>query len=156
MHRPLLVSLALAALVSGSACGCGDRAARPESPGDSSAAEPVSPNGVRDPVSLDFAGPDLRRLPADIPIPDGLRATSVSSTEPGSLVALFTGDAEPDEVARGFADGLRKEGWSIDESHKRGDDLGLFARKQQRIASVVVTRLSGKLHVELGVWSPRE
>lgn len=97
----------------------------------------------------------MHGLPDDIPIPDGLRTTSVSSDEPGSLVVLFTGDLEPDEVARVFAEGLRSHGWSIDESAKKGDDLGLFARKEQRIASVVVTRLSGKLHVELGVWSPR-
>ena len=36
----------------------------------------------------------------------------------------------------------------------RGIELGLLARKDQRVASVVVTRLSGKLHVELGLWAP--
>jgi hypothetical protein len=97
----------------------------------------------------------VRGLPDDIPIPEGLHSTSVQSEEPGSVVALFTGDLEPDDVARQFAEGLRRSGWSIDESRK-GDDLGLFAHKQERIASVVVTRLSGRLHVELGVWAPKD
>jgi hypothetical protein len=149
----LLVSLALAALVTGSACGCGERA--PVGPKSDSTGGAASPNG--DAPASDAPSAQLAGFPADIPIPEGLRATSVTSAEPGSLVALFTGDLEPDAVARGFEDGLRKQGWSIDESrHGEADgDLGLFARKQQRIASVVVTRLSGKLHVELGVWEPR-
>jgi hypothetical protein len=98
----------------------------------------------------------MESLPTDVPIPEGLQATSVSSQEPGSLVALFTGDLEPEEVVRVFGEGLRGQGWAIDDSQSKGSDLGLFARKNERIASVVATRLSGKLHVELGLWSPKE
>ena len=138
--------------MTGSACGCGERA--PESATDSREAVPqTATNG--DGTPLESPGADLRGFPADIPIPDGLRTTAVNSLEPGSLTALFTGDMEPEDVAKVFEDGLRKQGWSIDESRRRGDDLGLFARKEQRIASVIVTRISGKLHVELGVWSPK-
>src|SRR5262249_20950708 len=146
----LLVVLALAAWVSGVVCGCGERLPAGSHPSDSpegksvggAAAAEVGPTGKRD------------ELPDDIPIPVGLLSVSVNSEEPGSLVALFTGDADPDAVAREFTDGLRTSGWAIDESHSRGDERGVFAHKEQRIASVVVTRLSGKLHVELGVWAP--
>jgi hypothetical protein len=153
MRRRLLVTLALAALVSGTACGCGERAATAKRAGDSGETAPPSADGVGD-AAAELPNGGVRGVPDDIPIPEGLRATAISSDEPGSVVALFTGDLEPDDVARVFAEGLRSHGWSIDESGKKGDDLGLFARKQERIASVVVTRLSGKLHVELGVWSP--
>jgi hypothetical protein len=149
--RRLLVSLALTALVFGSACGCGDRSQSAKRAGDSVTPAAESAEAASAAESQIQAG-----LPDDIPIPDGLRATSVSSEEPGSLVALFTGDLEPDQVARVFADGLKKQGWAIDQSGRPGGELGVFARKQQRIASVVVTRLAGKLHVELGVWAPKE
>jgi hypothetical protein len=159
MRWRLLVTLALAALVSGTACGCGERAASAGRGGDSSGAgSAAAESAVSHPPESGAEEPSSNvadGLPDDIPIPDGLRATSVSSEEPGSLVALFTGDLEPEEVARTFAEGLRKQGWSTAES-QRGDEKGVFARKKERIASLVVTRLSGKLHVELGVWSPRE
>lgn len=147
--RRLFVSLALAALASGSACGCGDRSQATRAT-DSLAHAPESEaaNGE--------ASQPANGLPEDIPIPDGLRPTSVTSEEPGSLVALFTGDLEPDDVARIFAKGLRDQGWATNESGRRGGELGVFAKKKERIASVVVTRLSGKLHVELGVWAPKE
>jgi hypothetical protein len=151
MRRRLLVTLALLTLVSGSACGCGERAVSAKRAGESGGEAPRSASGAR----LESGATTVTGIPEDIPIPEGLRTTSVSSEEPGSLVALFTGELEPDDVARGFADGLRTRGWSIDQSRRKGDELGVFARKEQRIASVVVTRLSGKLHVELGVWSPR-
>ena len=150
--RRLLVSLALAALAFGSACGCSDRTQSATRGGDSVAPAAESADAVSPPAE---ANP-LSGLPEDIPIPDGLRAMSVTSEEPGSFVALFTGDLEPDAVARVFAVGLRDQGWSIRESGSAGGELGVFAKKEQRIASVVVTRLSGKLHVELGVWSPKE
>ena len=149
VRRGLLVPLALVVLWAASACGRSD--------GNAAAAAPVPADGdhaaaaVRpeaDPPSLTPEG-----LPEDLPIPDGLKAVLVSSDEPGSTTALFTGDLDPDDVARSFEDGLRKSGWTIDES-KGGAELGLLARKKERVASVVVTRLSGKLHVELGVWQP--
>lgn len=149
MRPRLLVVLALAAWVTAVVCGCGERPAgshpsesqEANSAGGAAAAE-VGPTGRSD------------DLPDDIPIPDGLLSVSVTSEEPGSLVALFTGEADPDAVTRQFTEGLRMSGWAIDESHSRGDERGVFAHKEQRIASVVVTRLSGRLHVELGVWAP--
>ncbi|HKC51188.1 MAG TPA: hypothetical protein VKF60_10380 [Myxococcota bacterium] len=151
MRRRLLVTLALAALVSGAACGCGERPATAKRAGDSAETAPGSASGA---AAEELANGGVQGVPDDIPIPDGLRAISVSSDEPGSLVVVFTGDLEPEAVARVFGEGLRSHGWSIAESGAKGDDLGVFARKQERIVSVVVTRLSGKLHVELGVWSP--
>jgi len=156
MRRRLLVSLALAALVWGTACGCGERAASAKHPGDSGETPPPSERSAGDASAGDLSNGGVQGVPDDIPIPEGLRATAVTSDEPGSMVALFTGDLEPDDVARVFAEGLRSHGWSIDESGKKGEELGVFARKKERIASVVVTRLSGRLHVELGVWSPKE
>jgi hypothetical protein len=154
LPRPLLRWLACAALALGPACGRTERA--PEAP---LAALPPAPDSGLD-SDHDGAVPadDTKkeeRVPDDIPIPTGLRSLSVTSMEPGSLVALYTGELEPEEVAKGFADGLKRTGWSIDESRSTGSDLGLLARKDQRMASVVVTRLSGRLHVELGVWAPR-
>ena len=149
MRRGLLVPLALVALGAASACGRSD--------GNASAAAPAGVNGdsmaAVAPPETDVPPLTAEGLPEDLPIPDGLKAVLVSSDEPGSTTALFTGDLDPDDVARSFEDGLRKSGWTIDES-KTGAELGLLARKQQRVASVVVTRLSGKLHVELGVWQP--
>jgi hypothetical protein len=156
MRRSLLVTLALAALACGSACGCGERGAAASRSSDSSAPRTDSAGGAGEADRSEAAATTVQGLPDDIPIPEGLRTTSISSDEPGAVVALFTGDLEPGDVARTFADGLRSHGWTIDDSRTQGPDLGLFARKKERIASVVVTRLAGKLHVELGVWSPKE
>jgi hypothetical protein len=154
MRPRLLVTLALAAWVSGFVCGCGERPPAPSHTSDSSegaAAGGAAAAELPPPVATED-------LPDDIPIPDGLHSVSISvaSQEPGSLVALFTGELEPDAVAQGFTEGLRTHGWVIDESHSRGEERGVFAHKEERIASVVVTKLSGKLHVELGVWSPKQ
>ena len=151
MRRRLWFSLALGALVYGVACG----RAEPTAVAPPRAAVPESPVQPASPAAAPAAAGDANGLPSDVPIPPGLESLSVSSSEPGSIVALFTGDQEPEEVARVFADGLRSSGWSIDETRTSGSDLGLFARKDQRLASVVVTRLSGKLHVELGLWQPK-
>ena len=149
--RPgLLVALALVALGLASACGRSEgtaAASQPSATGTDPAVDPL-PEAAADLPALAPTG-----LPEDLPIPDGLKAVSVTSDEPGSTIALFTGDLDPDDVARSFAEGLRNSGWSIDES-RTGAELGLLARKKQRVTSVVVTRLSGKLHVELGVWAP--
>lgn len=149
MRPRLLIVLALAAWVTGVVCGCGDRLAgsHPSEPPEADSAGGAAAAEVGPPSKSDD-------LPDDIPIPEGLLSVSVTSEEPGSLVALFTGEADPDLVARKFTEGLRTSGWAIDESHSRGDERGVFAHKEQRIASVVVTRLSGRLHVELGVWAP--
>ena len=133
------------------ACGRGERAA--EAPLAALPAVPAADPGSDGGATPGPADP-AERLPDDIPVPNGLRSMSVTSIEPGSLVVLLTGELEPEDVARGFADGLRRSGWSIDESRSTGSELGLLARKDQRMASVVVTRLAGRLHVELGVWSP--
>ena len=155
MGRRVLRWLALAALSYGVACGRGDR--RVEAPLASLPAA-GAPVGVPASVSGGPRQPTLEGvpddIPVDIPVPAGLHPTSISSTEPGSLVALFTGDLDPEDVARQFGDTLRGAGWMIDQSRSTGTDLGLLAHKDQRMASVVVTRLDGKLHVELGVWSP--
>jgi hypothetical protein len=149
-HR-LVISLALAAWVSGIVCGCGQRAGHePSQRNDDRPAAAALGGAAAAQVSA-----EPERLPPDVPIPPGLHATTVSSEQPGSQVAVLTGDLDPAEVAKVFADGLREAGWTIDESHARDGDLGLFAHKDRRIASVVVTRLGGKLHVELGLWSPQ-
>jgi hypothetical protein len=148
VRRGRLVALALLALGIGSACGQRDGTA-------SASQSAASADGSTEPLSAAADLPALtpEGLPEDLPIPDGLKTVLVTSDEPGSTTALFTGDLDPDDVAHSFAEGLRKTGWSIDES-RGGSELGLLARKNQRVASVVVTRLSGKLHVELGVWAP--
>jgi hypothetical protein len=152
LPRPLRCWLACAALVYGPACGRTESA--PEAP---LAALPgdLTPGSDRETVAVGDP-PQREGVPEDIPIPTGLRALSVTALEPGSLVALYTGELDPEEVAKGFADGLKRTGWSIDQSRTTGSDLGLLARKDQRMTSVVVTRLSGRLHVELGVWSPKQ
>ena len=147
MRPGLLVALALVALGLASACGRSEGTAAASQPSGDEGADPLA-EAAAELFPLAPSG-----LPEDLPIPDGLKTVSVTSEEPGSTIALFTGDLEPDDVARSFAEGLRKTGWSIDES-RRGAELGMLARKKQRVASVVVTRLSGKLHVELGVWAP--
>ena len=149
MRRGRLVALALVALGLGSACGQKDGTAAASQPAELAAQAAAEPTGaLPDVPALTSEG-----LPEDLPIPDGLKAILVTSDEPGSTTALFTGDLDPDDVAQSFAEGLRKTGWTIDES-RRGSELGMLARKKERVASVVVTRLSGKLHVELGVWAP--
>jgi hypothetical protein len=151
MRRCAFRSLAFAALMFGSACGHGDSAASPP--------PPPAPAAASTAANLDEAAASVRPSPADgvpddIPIPTGLRSTSVTSPSPGALVVLLTGDLDPEAVATDFAEGLKRSGWSIDQSRTTGSDLGLLAHKEQRMASVVVTRLSGRLHVELGVWAP--
>jgi hypothetical protein len=151
MRARSTVTLVLAAGISALLCGCGER---PRGANHSPDAHPVVEGDVAAPGSVDVAAGRPQGLPEDIPIPDGLRATSVNELQPGSVVAVLTGELDPDDVARNFADSMRDQGWAIDESRAHGNDLGLFAHKNERIASVVVTRLDGKLHVELGVWSP--
>jgi hypothetical protein len=107
-----------------------------------------SPNGVDD------GHPNLlpASFPHDIPIPAGLVAQSVQSEHAGSYVALFTGEREPDVVYRDFEERLTAEGWTIDKARAGGPEYGLFAQKQDRLATVIATRIDGKLHVELGVY----
>ena len=81
----------------------------------------------------------------------GLVAESVQSEHAGSYVALFTGELDPDAVHRFFAKTLEEHGWVIDKSRVDGAEYGLLAQKDQRIATVIATRLDGRLHVELGV-----
>jgi hypothetical protein len=147
MPPRIIVTLALAAWVTSS---CGQRTAQDSS----QRAETHAVGAALGGAAAAEVATEAESLPADVPVPPGLHTVSVTSEAPGSLVAILTGELEPEEVARVFAEGLRSQGWTLDESHARGGDLGLFARKDQRIASVVVTRLSGKLHVELGLWTP--
>jgi hypothetical protein len=91
-------------------------------------------------------------FPRDIPIPEGLVAKSVQSEHAGSYVALFSGELEPDAVHRFFSERLADEGWTIDKSKGVGPEFGIFAEKDERIATVIATRIDGKLHVELGVF----
>jgi len=151
MRARSTVTLVLAAGFAALLCGCGER---PHGANHSPDAHPAVEGGVAVPGQVDVAAGRPQGLPDDIPIPDGLHATSVNELQPGSMVAVLTGERDPDEVARSFADSMREQGWAIDESRAHGNDLGLFAHKNERIASVVVTRLDGKLHVELGVWAP--
>jgi hypothetical protein len=144
MRQRLVFVLALCALGSTLACG-GERRRAGVASADTLAAYPVAAGAAAD--SARVALP----LPADVAIPEGLRATSVSTQQVGAVVALFTGDLAPDEVATSFESSLRAQGWTIDSSREGGPELGLLARKQGRIATVVATRLSGKLHVELGL-----
>jgi hypothetical protein len=148
MHRRFSLAVALCALGSAFACG-GDRRAAGVSAADTQAAYP---SGLEN--AADGSVPAVV-LPPDIAIPEGLRATSVSTQQPGAVIALFTGDLAPDEVAVGFESSLRAQGWTIDSAREGGSEVGLLARKQGRIATVVATRLSGKLHVELGVFAPQ-
>ena len=107
-----------------------------------------------DPVGLEAEEVALlpASFPRDIPLPEGLVPQSVQSEHAGSYVALFTGELEPEVVYEFFAKRLAAEGWTIDKSRGAGPEYGLFAQKDQRIATVIATRLDGKLHVELGVY----
>jgi hypothetical protein len=158
MHARLSRLLALAALISLAACGRSDdaQAVAESAPGTervaASAAPPVSPspNGVAN-AEPDRPGALPASFPRDIPIPEGLEAQSVQSEHAGSYVALFSGDIAPEDVYRFFSERLVAEGWTIDKAHGSGPEYGLFASKDDRITSVICTRIDGKLHVELGV-----
>lgn len=162
MHARLIRALALAALVSWTACGRSETAVSEVDPrvADPSVistepppppAPPASPNGV-DGAAPVRHGALPASFPRDIPIPDGLTAKTIQSEHAGSYVALFTGDLEPEAVYEFFAEHLASEGWSIDKAHGAGPEYGLFARKDERITTVISTRIEGRLHVELGVY----
>lgn len=155
MHARLIRPLALAALVAWTACGRSENA--PVEPdGNAVAAEaPPAPAASQNGVAV--AAPARQgalpaSFPRDIPIPEGLTAKSVQSEHAGSYIALFTGDLEPEAVYRFFSEHLAAEGWSIDKAHGAGPEYGIFARKEERIATVISTRIDGRLHVELGVY----
>jgi hypothetical protein len=139
--RALLLALALV----GSACGRSDHGA-----GEAQAAPAPAP--VAAPVEQVEIALLPGTFPRDIPIPEGLVAQSVLSEHAGSYVALFTGELDPDSVHLFFAKRLAEEGWTIDKTRGNGPEYGLFAQKDQRITTVIATRLEGKLHVELGVY----
>jgi hypothetical protein len=152
MHARLVAILALATLISSTACGQSEREQVDAEPlaSEVSAGLPPPPNGV--------AAPPAERhdalpasFPHDIPIPGGLIAKTVESEHAGSYLAIFTGDLEPDAVYEFFSEHLVAKGWTIDKARGAGSELGLFARKGDRIATVISTRIDGKLHVELGV-----
>lgn len=152
MHARLVTILALAALISSTACGQSERDATDvQIPARDVAAEAEPPhNGV--------AGPNAERhdalpasFPQDIKLPAGLIAKSVVSENAGSYVAIFTGDLDPEVVYAFFNEHLLAEGWKIDKALGVGPELGIFANKGDRIATVICTRLDGRLHVELGV-----
>ena len=152
MHARLVTILALAALISSTACGRSERAqADIELPVRDVAAE-VSPpqNGDDGPVAERHDALPAS-FPHDIKIPAGLIAKSVESENAGSYVALFTGDLDPEAVYKFFSAHLLAEGWRIDKANGVGPELGIFASKGDRIATVICTRIDGRLHVELGV-----
>jgi predicted small lipoprotein YifL len=156
MHARLIRPLALAALIALAACGRSDEAKTaletdPATPaGTATPDASASPNGVAS-GEPDRSGVLPASFPRDIPIPDGLRASSVQSEHAGSYVALFGGDLSPEDVYRFFSERLVAEGWTIDKANGAGPEYGLFASKDDRITTVICTRIDGRLHVELGV-----
>jgi hypothetical protein len=152
MHARLVTVLALAALISSTACGQSEREPTDvQVPGSDVAAEAGPPhNGVEVPnAERHDALP--ASFPQDIKLPAGLIAKSVESENAGSYVAIFTGDLEPEVVYEFFNEHLLAEGWQIDKALGVGPELGIFASKGSRIATVICTRIDGRLHVELGV-----
>jgi hypothetical protein len=152
MHARLIAILALATLVTSTACGQSESEQVDTEPvaSEVSAGLPPPPNGVADPPAERHDALSAS-FPHDIPIPSGLIAKSVESEHAGSYVAIFTGDLEPEAVYLFFSEHLLAEGWTIDKARGAGSELGLFASKGDRIATVISTRIDGKLHVELGV-----
>lgn len=152
MHARLVIKLALAALLVSTGCGQGERAStNGDLPVRDVAAEASPPqNGVQPPhPERNDALP--ASFPQDIKIPAGLVAMSVESENAGSYVAIFTGELDPEVVYKFFSDHLQAEGWRIDKALGAGQELGILASKGPRIATVVATRIEGRLHVELGV-----
>jgi hypothetical protein len=155
MHARLVTILALAALISSTACGQSERApsdASPAPPGAKDVAAEASPpqNGVEQPAAERHDALPAS-FPHDIEIPQGLVAKSVESEHAGSYVAIFTGDMDPDTVYKFFSEHLAADGWMIDKALGVGPELGIFASKGDRLATVICTRIDGRLHVELGV-----
>ena len=151
MHARLVTVLALAALISSTACGQSED----ERNGLEIAARDVAAEALPPQNGVD--GPDAERhdalpasFPQDIKLPAGLIAKSVESENAGSYVALFTGDLDPEVVYKFFNEHLLAEGWRIDKAQGDGPELGIFASKGDRIATVICTRIDGRLHVELG------
>jgi hypothetical protein len=156
MRARLIRPLALAALIALVACGRSDEAETTPKPDSASQADAAasdsgaSPNGVAA-GEIDHSGVLPASFPRDIPIPEGLQATSVQSEHAGSYIALFGGDLSPEDVYRFFSERLVAEGWTIDKANGAGPEYGLFASKDDRITTVICTRIDGRLHVELGV-----
>jgi hypothetical protein len=152
MHARLVSILALAALLASTACGQGERASAGVEPDVRDVAAEASPpqNGVEAP-SAERHDALPASFPQDIKLPAGLVAKSVDSANAGSYVALFTGDLDPEVVYAFFSEHLVAEGWRIDKAQGAGEELGIFASKGERIATVICTRIDGRLHVELGV-----
>jgi len=153
MHARLITILALAALISSSACGRRERDSVDGIPPATSVAAdaPAPQDGEAEPAAErhDSLPPSF---PHDIEIPAGLTAKSVQSEHAGAYVAIFTGDLEPEAVYRFFSTHLLADGWNIDKAQGTGTELGIFASKGDRITTVISTRLDGQLHVELGVY----
>ncbi len=154
MHARLSRPLALAALIALAACGRSEDApAVPEAGRAPVAAQPeagASPNGVAS-GEPDRPGALPASFPRDIPIAEGLQLETMRSEHAGSYVALFGGDLAPEEVYRFFSERLVAEGWTIDKARGSGPEYGLFASKDERITTVIATRIDGRLHVELAV-----
>lgn len=151
MHARLVTVLALAALISSTACGQSEREPIGAQVPSSDVAEAEPPhNGVGVPTAERHAALPAS-FPRDIKLPAGLIAKSVDSENAGSYVAIFTGDLQPEVVYEFFNEHLLAEGWQIDKAVGVGPELGIFASKGRRIATVICTRIDGQLHVELGV-----
>jgi hypothetical protein len=152
MHARLVTILALATLISSTACGRNEREPNDVEghARDVAAEAPAPPNGVELP-SAERNDALPASFPQDIKIPAGLIAKTVESQNAGSYVAIFTGDLDPEVVYGFFSEHLLAEGWRIDKAQGAGPELGIFARKGDRIATVIATRIDGRLHVELGV-----
>lgn len=154
MHARLIRHLALAALIALAACGRSEDAPPVTDEANAEAAARTaagaSPNGVGA-GEPDRPGALPASFPRDIPIAEGLRLETIRSEHAGSYVALFGGDLVPEDVYRFFSERLVAEGWTIDKARGSGPEYGLFASKDERITSVICTRIDGKLHVELAV-----
>ena len=153
MHARLIGILALAALISSSACGRSERdPVDVESPAAGVAADAPPPSEEELEPAAERHDSLPPSFPHDIEIPAGLTAKSVQSEHAGTYVAIFTGDLDPEAVYRFFSVHLLAEGWSIDKAQGTGAELGIFASKGDRITTVISTRIDGILHVELGVY----
>ncbi|MEX2207667.1 MAG: hypothetical protein WEF50_15685 [Myxococcota bacterium] len=152
MHARLVTVLALAALISSTACGQSEHdTTDAQIPASDVAAEPEPPHNGVEPPSAERHDALPASFPQDIKLPAGLIAKSVVSENAGSYVAIFTGDLDPEVVYGFFSEHLLAEGWKIDKALGVGPELGIFASKGGRIATVICTRIDGRLHVELGV-----
>ena len=149
------IALALAAFAWLAACGGeSETPTAPDAKAPGAAATPPSAAKVpvlpseSPPPAPSWTGKLPPDFPADIPQFPGAKVVGSRASHDQGLAATFSTEAAVDEVVSFYSDAFAAQGWSTD-IRTLGDGTAVFADKENRTATAMVTSAEGTTHVNV-------